>query len=81
MQRVNHYQFAVYIDVHGCQMNTNDAEIVWSILNSHGYSRTSVQSEADVWLIVTCSIREGAERKIWAKLQGIKDRKQITELR
>ena len=26
----------VYLDVHGCQMNVNDTEVVWSILQSKG---------------------------------------------
>jgi tRNA A37 methylthiotransferase MiaB len=34
-----------------------------AILESSGYSRTSNPTEADVWLVVTCSIREGAENK------------------
>ena len=48
----------VYLDVYGCQMNVSDTELVLSILSQSGYSRTTTPSEADVWLIVTCSIRE-----------------------
>ena len=29
----------VYLDVYGCQMNVNDIEVVWSILESKGYTR------------------------------------------
>ena len=63
----------VYLDVYGCQMNVNDTEVVWSILESKGYSRTLDKSQADVWLLVTCSIREGAESKVWNNLQGIRN--------
>ncbi len=28
--------------------------------------------QADAWLVVTCSIREGAEKKVMAKLQNIR---------
>ena len=52
-------------------MNVNDTEVVWSILQDMGYSRTINPLEADVWLIVTCAIREGAESKIWRKLHNI----------
>ena len=52
-------------------MNVNDTEVVWSILEEKGYSRTTNPAEADIWLIVTCSIREGAESKIWRKLHNI----------
>ena len=52
-------------------MNVNDTEVVWSILQSQGYSKTTNPAEADVYLIVTCSIREGSESKIWRKLHRI----------
>lgn len=58
----------VYFDVFGCQMNVNDTEIVWSILQSKDYKKTDNIIEADVILIMTCSIREGAETKIWNRL-------------
>ncbi|XP_070492087.1 CDK5RAP1-like protein [Chironomus tepperi] len=58
----------VYFDVYGCQMNVNDIEIVWSILKSHNYQKTEDLKEADVILIMTCSIRDSAETKIWNRL-------------
>ncbi|CAL4233474.1 unnamed protein product [Meganyctiphanes norvegica] len=68
----------VYFDVYGCQMNVSDAEVAWSILKSHGYLRTDVLKNADVVLVMTCSIREGAENKIWNKidyLKGLKNKR------
>ena len=62
----------VYFDIHGCQMNFNDVEVAWSILNSVGYDKTDKANEADVILIMTCAIREGAEQKIWNKLRNFK---------
>ena len=29
----------VYLDIYGCQMNVNDIEVVWAILESKGYVR------------------------------------------
>ena len=34
--------------------------------------RTLEKKQADIWLVMTCSIREGAENKVWKALQGIK---------
>lgn len=68
----------VYFDVYGCQMNVNDTEVAWSILQAHGYLRTNKVHEADVVLVMTCSIREGAEQKIWNKLdylRGLKNKR------
>ncbi|XP_060086467.1 mitochondrial tRNA methylthiotransferase CDK5RAP1 isoform X2 [Heteronotia binoei] len=61
----------VYLETYGCQMNVNDTEIAWSILQRSGYLRTSSLQEADVVLLVTCSIREKAERTIWNRLQHL----------
>jgi len=72
---------AVYLDVYGCQMNVSDTEVVWSILEEQGYTRTLNPKEADVWLIVTCSIRDGAERKIWNKLTHINRKKKVGDFR
>nr|CAD7407144.1 unnamed protein product [Timema poppensis] len=62
----------VYFDVYGCQMNVNDTEVVWSILKNVGYTRTMSMEDADIVLVVTCAIREGAESKVWNKLQMLK---------
>ncbi|KAH9489144.1 CDK5 regulatory subunit associated protein 1 [Bulinus truncatus] len=63
---------SVYIETYGCQMNVNDTEIVWSILNTNGFVKASTITEADVVLLVTCAIREGAEEKIWSRLHALK---------
>ncbi|XP_074500838.1 mitochondrial tRNA methylthiotransferase CDK5RAP1 [Sebastes fasciatus] len=61
----------VYFETYGCQMNVNDTEIAWSILQRKGYLRTVDLSQADVVLLVTCSIREKAEQTIWNRLQQL----------
>ncbi|XP_077385906.1 mitochondrial tRNA methylthiotransferase CDK5RAP1 [Festucalex cinctus] len=61
----------VYFETYGCQMNVNDTDIAWSILQRNGYQRTEHLHEADVVLLVTCSIREKAEQTIWNRLQGL----------
>ncbi|OWR45282.1 CDK5RAP1 protein [Danaus plexippus plexippus] len=72
----------VYFDVYGCQMNLNDTEIVWSILKKEGFEKTEVEEEADVFLVMTCAIREGAETKIWHRLdhlRGFKRRRSLAK--
>lgn len=61
----------VFFETYGCQMNVNDTEIAWSILQKAGYSRTHELPEADVVLLVTCSVREKAEQTIWNRLRQI----------
>lgn len=62
----------VFFDIYGCQMNVNDIEIVWSILKARNYLKTEDIKEADVILIMTCSIRDSAETKIWNRLTYLK---------
>ncbi|OCT62707.1 CDK5 regulatory subunit associated protein 1 L homeolog isoform X1 [Xenopus laevis] len=59
----------IYLETYGCQMNVNDTEIAWSILQQNGYVRTHIETEADVIFLVTCSVREKAEQTIWNRLQ------------
>ena len=49
---------SVYVESYGCQMNTNDTEVVLSVLNKAGYSRAADVTSADVILLNTCAIRE-----------------------
>lgn len=65
----------VFFEVYGCQMNVNDTEIIWSVLKSANYLKTPSLEEADVVLIVTCAIRDGAESKIWHRINNIKQLK------
>ncbi|XP_049672991.1 mitochondrial tRNA methylthiotransferase CDK5RAP1 [Accipiter gentilis] len=62
----------VYLETYGCQMNVNDTEIAWAILQKNGYARTKELDEADVILLVTCSVREKAEQAIWNRLRHLK---------
>lgn len=53
-------------------MNVNDTEIIHSILSKYNYCKTSDIDEAHVILLMTCAIRDGAEQKIWHRLQSLK---------
>ena len=46
-------------------MNVSDTEIVASILENAGYSSSETMESADIILVNTCAIREGAEKRIW----------------
>ncbi|XP_072035319.1 mitochondrial tRNA methylthiotransferase CDK5RAP1-like [Amphiura filiformis] len=61
----------VYFETYGCQMNVNDTEIAWSILQKNGFLKVNDIANADVVLVVTCSIRENAEKKIWNRLEQL----------
>ena len=57
-----------YIETYGCQMNVNDTEVIFAILEKAGYTRTEVLEEADLVMANTCSIRDNAEQRIWGRI-------------
>jgi tRNA-2-methylthio-N6-dimethylallyladenosine synthase len=57
-----------FIKTYGCQMNERDSEQVARSLLDRGYERTANESEADVVLLNTCSVRDMAEQKALGKM-------------
>ena len=67
----------LFIKTHGCQMNEYDSAKMADVLKaSHGMELTQDESEADVILINTCSIREKAQEKVFSQLGRWKQHKQ-----
>uniref|UniRef100_A0A2K6GCY2 CDK5 regulatory subunit associated protein 1 n=1 Tax=Propithecus coquereli TaxID=379532 RepID=A0A2K6GCY2_PROCO len=62
-------QRKVYFETYGCQMNVNDTEIAWSILQKSGYLRTSNLQEVFASFDLC---REKAEQTIWNRLHQLK---------
>ena len=59
----------LFIKTHGCQMNEYDsAKMVDVLAAEHGLELTQDESEADVILVNTCSIREKAQEKVFSQL-------------
>lgn len=58
----------VFIKTYGCQMNERDTEHVAQTFIRNGYTMTDNESEADVILINTCSVRDKAEQKALGKM-------------
>ena len=54
-------------------MNVHDSEKAISVFSELGYSQTSVVSEADLVLLNTCMVREKAARKVFARINEIKN--------
>jgi tRNA-2-methylthio-N6-dimethylallyladenosine synthase len=66
----------LYLESYGCQMNFSDSEIVAAVMAENGYSTTNEIEDADVILINTCAIREGAEQRVRKRLTEMKTLKQ-----
>ena len=60
-----------YIRTYGCQMNERDSENIAANFVESGWEITHDESQADVIVINTCSVREQAELKAIGKLSHI----------
>jgi tRNA-2-methylthio-N6-dimethylallyladenosine synthase len=63
----------VYLETYGCQMNVHDSEKAIRMFSDLGYSQTSEVKEADLILLNTCMVREKAARKVFARINEIKN--------
>ncbi len=59
---------AIYIKTYGCQMNERDSEHVARSLVARGHHLVSSETDADVILLNTCSVRDMAEQKAIGKM-------------
>src|ERR1043165_4917795 len=62
----------VYIETFGCQMNVADTERAATGLRESGYDLCTSETDADVVLINTCSVREKAEQKVFTRVGEIR---------
>jgi len=65
-----------HIATFGCQMNEADSQRLASALEKLGLRATEVREEADVLVLNTCVVRQGAEDKALSYLHMIKPLKQ-----
>jgi tRNA-2-methylthio-N6-dimethylallyladenosine synthase len=61
----------VYIETYGCQMNEYDTELVRSVLLKENYTLVENESEADIVMLNTCSVREHANRKVYNRIHTL----------
>ena len=62
----------IFIKTFGCQMNEYDSNRIFDSVKKIGFSKTSIQSDADCYLINTCHIREKATEKVYHDIGRIK---------
>jgi tRNA-2-methylthio-N6-dimethylallyladenosine synthase len=57
-----------YFWIIGCQMNVADSERIARTLNDHGHRQVGAPDEADLVLLTSCTVRQGAEDRLWGEL-------------
>ena len=64
----------IYLRSFGCQMNDYDSARIIDLMRERcGYSRVQTPEEADLVVVVTCSIREKAQEKTFSDLGRIRE--------
>jgi tRNA-2-methylthio-N6-dimethylallyladenosine synthase len=58
----------VYVSTYGCQMNVNDTERMYSLLEMSNFSIVPTPEEASLIIINACSIREKPVHKVYSEV-------------
>ena len=61
-----------FIITHGCQANQRDSETMAGILEELSYEPCDDEKKADVIIINTCAVRQGAEEKVLGEIGALK---------
>jgi len=61
-----------FIQIFGCQMNKSDAERIASLLDSLGYKEIKQRDKASLVIIVTCSVRQSAENRVYGMMKHLR---------
>ena len=61
-----------FIITHGCQANQRDSETMAGILDELAYTSCDKAEDADVIIINTCAVRQGAEEKVLGEVGALK---------
>ncbi len=64
-----------HLITYGCQMNKSDSERVATVLDRMGMEETAIETDADLILINSCSVRQTAEDRIFGKMRDFEKMK------
>lgn len=66
----------VYVSTYGCQMNVNDTERMYSLLEMANFTPVKTPEEASLIIINACSVREKPVHKVYSEVGTFKKLKQ-----
>src|ERR1044072_3714073 len=59
----------VWIEAYGCSANIADSEIISGLLKNQGYNIVNSTDDADLNIIVTCSVKDSTEHKMLHRIK------------
>lgn len=68
-------KMGVYISTYGCQMNVNDTDRMYSLLEMSNYVPVASPEQASLIVINACSVREKPVHKVYSEVGRYKDLK------
>ena len=63
---------SVFVSTYGCQMNVNDSERMYTLLEMANFTPVQTPEQADLIIINSCSIREKAVHKVYSEVGTFK---------
>jgi len=70
-----------WLENYGCQMNKAEATAIELELQEVGWTQAEKDSEADLVIINTCTVRKTAENRIWGRIGHYKHLKKTKDLK
>jgi threonylcarbamoyladenosine tRNA methylthiotransferase CDKAL1 len=61
----------VYVEGHGCSASFADTEIIGGLIRNQGYQLVNEVSEADVSVLVTCSVKTVTEQRMLSRIREL----------
>jgi len=58
----------VWIETYGCQMNKAESKAFQILFETSGWIISEKETDADIILLITCSVRNKAEERIWGRI-------------
>ena len=65
-----------FLETYGCQMNKAESDSLELILKRRGWESSDADTQADLVIINTCSVRQTAEDRIWGRIGYFKKLKE-----
>lgn len=66
----------VYVSTYGCQMNVNDSERMYTLLEMANFTPVTSPDQADLIIINSCSVREKPVHKVYSEVGTYRKMKQ-----
>eukprot|EP01031_Cornospumella_fuschlensis_P006063 gene6063-7545_t len=63
----------VWLKTYGCSHNTSDSEYMEGLLTKYGYEMVKDNSEADVWVVNSCTVKDPSQAAFMHLVQQAKD--------